>query len=66
MSPQDFVFKILELDIRNIHRTQKPVISERIYVKAKDLKVTRRKIRYRQMYKRLEDSVTNQDYAIQG
>ena len=66
MSPEEFVFKILERDVRNIQRAQKLIVSERIYVKGNDLKATKRRKGIGKRTGRLENSVTNPDYAIQG
>lgn len=62
MSQAEFIRAVLERNFRNIHKAQKLIVS----VKGKDLKATKRRKGIGKRTGRLENSVTNLDYAIQG
>jgi hypothetical protein len=66
MSQADFIRAVLERDAKNIYKAQQLIVSERIYLKGKDLKATRRRKGIQRRTGRLEDSVSHPDYIIQS
>lgn len=66
MPPDEFIRRILERDARNIYRSQKLIVSERIYLSGKELKATQRAKGIGRRTGTLEDSVTNPDFIIQA
>ncbi len=66
MSQDEFIRAVLERDARNIYRAQKLIVSERIYLKGKELKATQRKKGIKKRSGRLEDSLDSPDFIIQS
>ena len=66
MSPAEFIRAILERDAKNIYRSQRLIVSDRIYVSGKDLKAKQRRKGINSRTGRLENSLSNPEYYIQS
>lgn len=66
MAPDEFIRQIFERDAKNIYRSQKLIISQRIYLEGKELKATQRSRGIKRRTGRLEDSLSNPDFIVQS
>lgn len=66
LTPAEFVWQILERDVRNIYHAQHLIVSQRIYISGKDLKAKQRKKGIERRTGTLEKSLSNPDFYIKA